>query len=143
MPFFEIEGHPISTNASLMAVNGRLIHTAKARAFKASTELALDNQLKQHLRVNTALSDELRAMEDMPLICTIKVYGNWSTKQGKIKKADICNKEKLLVDSLITVLNDNNFNLDDSQFYCVILQKLYSDVDKTVIMIETLKKAVA
>lgn len=140
---FELEGHPISTNQSLMVANGRLIHTSKAREFRKSAELAIQNQLDQQLRVNPFLSAEITGMVDVPLICTIKVFGNWKTKSGKIKKTDIANREKLVLDSVVSVLNKNGFAVDDSAIYCLVLQKLYSEEDKTVIHIESLKKAIA
>jgi Holliday junction resolvase RusA-like endonuclease len=136
---FELEGLPISTNQSLMAVNGRLIHTQKAREYRKNTELALQNQLDMQIKYNPSLCQEIRDMEGKPLFAVLKFYSNWSTKAGTIRKKDISNHEKLLLDSLVSVMNKNNYALDDSQIFCLVLQKIYGEKDKTVIEIEIIQ----
>ena len=138
--FFEIDGLPLSTNKSLIAVNGRLIHSAAARTFKAEATLALTNQLQQQLRLNPDLKAELDTWVDQPLFCQVQVYSAWITKAGTIRKTDVSNREKLLIDCIFSVLNDYGFPVDDSQIYMMVLSKheAHSE-DKTVVMLNTLK----
>lgn len=133
---FVLSGLPPSTNQSLTVARGRLIHTSAARAFRQATELAIDIQLKDQLTANKALSAQLKAMENKELICALYFYSNWLTKAGTIRKSDLANLEKLLLDSLVSVMVKNNFSFfDDSQFFCLTLHKIQSDIDKTEITI--------
>ena len=124
---FEISCIPPSTNQSLMVANGRLIHSSTARSFKAQTEQALQSQLDQQLRVDPSVGFELINMIGEPLFCHIKFYSNWATKTGTIRKKDLANLEKLLLDSMISVLNTNGYKLDDSAIYLLLMTK--HDID--------------
>jgi len=121
--YFELEGLPISTNASLLAANNRLIHTPAARKYRKETEEVIQAQLTQQMRVNSDMVKELKSLEGEPLFCHIKYYSDWITKTGTCRKKDICNLEKLLLDSVFSVLKNNGFALDDSQLYLVLLAK--------------------
>jgi Holliday junction resolvase RusA-like endonuclease len=137
---FEIIGLPISTNQSLMAVNGRLIHTTAARQFRTSTELAFQNQLEQAIRVDPSIGFNLMQMIDEPLYCHIQLYSSWVTKTNTIRKKDLANHEKLLLDSLISVFNNKGYTIDDSQIYLLLMTKHDNKdlEDKTVIRINKL-----
>ena len=135
----EIDGIPISTNKSLIACGGRLVHSSEARIFKAKTTLALSNQLEQQLRTNPALKNELNTWINEPLMIQLQVFSNWLTKSATIRKTDISNKEKLLTDCLFSVLNEYGFPLDDSQVYLMVLSKHeIQDKEKTVVIVNKL-----
>jgi Holliday junction resolvase RusA-like endonuclease len=137
---FELEGLPPSTNQSLTVANGRLIHSSTARSYRKNTELALQNQLDMQIKYNPLLCQEIRDMEGKPLFVVLKFYSDWSTKNaGTIRKVDVANREKLLLDSFVSVMNKNNYALDDSQIFCLVLQKVYGEEEKTVIEIEIIK----
>lgn len=137
---FEVNGIPPSTNQSLIVSNGRLIHSVIARDYRKATELALQNQLEQQLRVHPLLNTELVEMIDEPLYCHIQLYSNWVTKANTIRKTDLANREKLCIDSLVSVLNDAGYSIDDSQIYLLLMTK-HDDKnlpEKTVININKL-----
>lgn len=136
---FEIDEIPISTNQSLMVSNGRMVHSAVARVFKASATLAISNQLDQHLRVDPTLRETLIRWSGEPLYCQIQVFGDWMTKTGTIRKSDLMNREKLLVDCCFSVFRNHGFDLDDSQIYLMVMGKHEAvEGEKTVLMLSRL-----
>ncbi len=64
----------------------------------------------------------------------VEVYENWHTKKGEVKKIDISNREKFLVDSVFLGLG-----LDDKFIFEHTMKKIQSDKEKSVIIIEELK----
>ena len=140
--FFQLEGLPPSTNQSLLVANGRLIHSPKARTYRQETEEAVQRQLDQLLRLFPSTSKELKDLEGEPLFAQIKYYSTWTTKANKCRKKDVCNLEKLLLDSIFSILKKNGFALDDSQIYLCLLAK-HDAVDgneKTEVQINTQSK---
>jgi hypothetical protein len=137
---FELEGLPPSTNQSLTVANGRLIHSSTARLYRKNTELALQNQLDMQIKYNPLLNTDLLAMIDEPLYCHIQLYSSWMTKAGTIRKLDVGNREKLALDSLISVFNNKGYTIDDSQIYLLLMTKHDNNglEDKTVIRINKL-----
>ena len=137
----ELQGLPVSTNASLMAQGNRLIHTSAARNYRKKAEQAIQNQLEQHLRINPELENELEAMVNEPLFCEIRLFSNWITQKATIRKTDLANREKLCLDSLISVLNSNGYKIDDSQVYLLLMSKHDNKgyEDKTQITLKLLK----
>ena len=83
------------------------------------------------------LIDELpRCMiDDLPkdrqLKVTILIYENWYTKQGVVKRKDIANREKFLIDSVFSALE-----IDDRFIFEHTMKKVQSDEEKVVITIE-------
>ena len=141
----EVLGLPVSSNQSLIASGNRLIHSTAARNYRTQTELGIQNQIDQQLRLDPSVGFELMQMIGEPLFCHIKYYSNWSTKTGTIRKKDLANLEKLLIDSIISVFNANGYTIDDSAFYLLLLTKHDIDApenhekqEKTVIYIDSL-----
>ena len=98
---------PPSTNQSLVWSRGRLIHTSQARTYQTQVKEELEPQLVH-------LQKEIRSLKGKPLSMTLTITSPlWRTKTGSIRKSDIENRVKLLVDSLFSLLPD----LDDSQLY--------------------------
>jgi len=60
-----------------------------------------------------------------PLEIHIKIYENWYNKDGTIKRKDIGNKEKFLVDSIFEGLN-----ADDKVIFKHTMEKIQSDEEK-------------
>ena len=137
----ELEGLPVSTNASLMAQGSRLIHTTVARNYRKSAALAISNQISQQIRINPELDNELQAMVNEPLFCEIRLFSNWITQKATIRKTDLANREKLCIDSLVSVLNSNGYKIDDSQIYLMLMSKHDNRglPDKTQITLKLLK----
>ena len=61
----------------------------------------------------------------------VEIYEDWWTKKHTVKKKDIANKEKFLIDSIMTGLG-----LDDSFIWEHIMCKIDSEDLKAVISIE-------
>jgi hypothetical protein len=137
---FELEGLPVSTNQSLMPAGKTLTHTPTARAYRKSAELALQNQLEMQIKYNPLLNTDIVAMIDEPLYCHIQLYSSWVTKTNTIRKKDLANLEKLLIDSIIAVFKNNGYEIDDSQIYLLLMTKHDNNglEDKTVIRINKL-----
>ena len=60
----------------------------------------------------------------------VEVHDNWYTKDGRIKKADLSNKEKFLVDSIFCALE-----IDDKQIFKHTMIKKQSDKEFAVVTI--------
>lgn len=60
----------------------------------------------------------------------IFIYENWLTKKGEIKKKDISNREKFLIDSLF-----NSLGIDDKFIFKHQMSKIQSEEEKTIINI--------
>lgn len=127
---------PPTTNTSLIPVNGRLIHSPKARAFKASASVSMASQLSDMLQDDSSFLDYLKALEGKPLAAEIRLHSpSWKTKKGTIAKKDAANREKLILDQLFKELSVY-VNLDDSQIYQMNMIKIDSDIESTVITIK-------
>jgi Holliday junction resolvase RusA-like endonuclease len=72
--------------------------------------------------------------DDTKLSITVDIYEDWFTKTGTIKKKDIGNREKFLVDSIFNVLN-----MDDKQIFEQRMRKIQSNEEKAVIEIKQYK----
>ena len=136
----ELPNLPPSTNQSLIASGNRLIHSKIARDYRKSAALAISNQITQHLRVNPALDKELLSMEGEPLFCEIRLFSSWLTQKNTIRKVDLANREKLIVDSLISALVEQGYKIGDEQIYMLLMSKHDNNNfdDKTTISIKLL-----
>lgn len=64
------------------------------------------------------------------LIVIIKIYSRWYNKNGTIKKKDIANFEKAIIDSIFS-----NLEMDDSQIFELKLQKIHSETEEFEVLI--------
>lgn len=64
---------------------------------------------------------------------TIEVYSNWYNKDKTIKHRDIANLEKFIIDSVFNALG-----IDDSLIFELILKKVDSNEEKSILYIEEL-----
>jgi len=88
-----------------------------ARAWKEDTEALLRTL-------------DLPHMEAKPLRVTVCVHRNWLTKDGRVKKADVQNREKALLDVIFPVIG-----VDDSYVWDLRLIKVQDTEEKTEIEI--------
>jgi len=79
--------------------------------------------------------DKLEQFKDVKLIVSVNIYENWLTKKGTVKKIDIANREKFLIDSVFNALG-----LDDCFIFEHIMRKVQSDEEKAVITIKKIKR---
>ena len=69
-----------------------------------------------------------------PLRVSIDIFENWECKDGSVKKKDIANREKFLVDSIFNALG-----VDDRYIFEHTMRKIQSeDIEKAVITIEVI-----
>lgn len=64
----------------------------------------------------------------------VEIYENWFTKKGDIKRVDVSNREKFLIDSIFDKLK-----VDDKQIFDHTMRKIQSDEEKSVVTIIELK----
>ena len=63
----------------------------------------------------------------------VDIYEDWYTQQGEIKRKDIANREKFLIDSIF-----DGLKLDDKQIFEHKIKKIQSNTEKAIITIEVL-----
>lgn len=64
----------------------------------------------------------------------VQIYENWFCKNLSVKRKDIVNREKFLIDSVFDALG-----LDDKLIFIHIMRKIQSTEEKAIITIEALK----
>ena len=69
--------------------------------------------------------------KDEQLKVTTLVYESWYTKKGDVKKKDLANREKFLIDSVFSALG-----IDDKFIFEHTMRKVQSDEEKVIIRIE-------
>ena len=65
------------------------------------------------------------------LSVTVQIHENWLTKKGDVKKKDVSNREKFLIDSIFDAIG-----VDDKMIYKHTMEKIQSNEEKAVIKIE-------
>lgn len=82
-------------------------------------------------KINGNISKEiLQNFFNVKLSVRVEIYENWHTKRGDIKKKDIANREKFLIDSVFKSLE-----LDDCYIFEHTMFKIQSDEEKSEITI--------
>lgn len=67
---------------------------------------------------------------DKELTIEVLIYENWYNKDGTIKRKDISNREKFLMDTIFEALK-----IDDKQIFKHTLEKINSNEEKAVVRI--------
>ncbi len=103
---------------------GRMIITNEAKRLKKEIAEIVDSTPRDPIR-------------DPPvkLKVTIEIHENWYTKKGEVKKKDIANREKFLIDSVFDALS-----IDDKMIFEHKMIKVQSEEEKAVINIEVLEE---
>jgi len=81
---------------------------------------------------NDISKDKLKDFHDIKLSVTVEIYENWYTKKGAVKKKDVANREKFLIDSVFNALG-----LDDCFIFEHVMLKVQSEDEKAAITIAT------
>ena len=63
----------------------------------------------------------------------VDIYENWLTKKGEVKRVDIANREKFLIDSIFEGLG-----IDDKYIFLHEMQKIQSIEEKAIITISSI-----
>jgi len=101
--------------------NNRRILTKEARELKKEI-LEIVKKVKQPFNKKIFLK------------VNVKIYEDWFTKKGEIKRKDISNREKFLIDSIFEALG-----LDDKQIFIHTMKKKQSSKEYAEIIIEEYK----
>jgi Holliday junction resolvase RusA-like endonuclease len=64
----------------------------------------------------------------------VEYFGNWHTKEGKVRKADGMNLDKLLYDAI-----SERLGVDDSRFFKWSGEKIQSDTDYCMVKIKEIR----
>jgi len=129
-----IPGIPISTNQSLCASHGRLVHTTKARDYRKHTEEAITKHLDKLGADYLAVM--LEGWHEKQLTMEIQLHGSWFTRSGSIRHTDAGNREKLLVDSLFSALKERDPTIDDSQIFNINIVKINNTEEETHLLLK-------
>ncbi len=92
-------------------------------------------ELREKIKKIVNASFPLSAQEETPLKVIAEIHENWYTKKGTVKKMDLSNREKFLIDSVFDALG-----LDDKFIFEHIMKKVQSEEEKAVIKIYGIKK---
>lgn len=77
------------------------------------------------------LGAKLDTLKDKPLRVTTYIYENWYCKNGSVKRADVANREKFLIDSVFNALG-----IDDKFIFCNTLVKADMEDDEECAIME-------
>ncbi len=93
-------------------------------------------ELKEKIKVLLeALKIDSRPYLDQNLALIVEVHENWYTKQGKVKRKDISNREKFLIDSIFQTLE-----LDDKFIFNHQMIKIQDEEEYSIIKIKLLEE---
>ena len=112
---------PVSTNKLYIRPQGRYVLSNEARTYKLTVGLEYKSQIESQLEELKKLSS------DDKLEFWIYISGNWYTQKGTIRKEDLDNFSKCMIDTLIKNLNDNGVEVDDSQIFKLHMFKVESE----------------
>ncbi len=85
-------------------------------------------------KVSEQISHEsVEKLKNKKLSLTVEIFENWYTKKGTVRKKDLANREKFLIDSVFKSLG-----LDDSYIFKHVMFKIQSKEEKVTILISLL-----
>lgn len=105
----EIDFKTPSVNHLYFVYNNRLIKTKEAHA--------LDNRIKamvKNLKLDNIPTGRVEVI--------IRVFEDWYTQKGTVKRKDVANREKFLIDSVFSALG-----IDDCMIWRIHIQKCQQD----------------
>jgi Holliday junction resolvase RusA-like endonuclease len=118
---------PPSLNSRLTPMNGRLITSKEHRVYKNELILKLVSNPND-------IRNVLQACKDSKLSVRIKYRGDWYTKDKKIRKIDVDNRHKALIDVIFDYVGG-----DDAQIFKLEFQKVQEILPKTLVDIEIIE----
>ncbi len=89
-------------------------------------------------KVSKQISHEsVEEVKNKKISLKVEIFENWYTKKGTVRKKDLANREKFLIDSIFKSLG-----LDDSYIFEHTMFKIQSKEEKSVVNILLLKKPI-
>jgi|TARA_R100001530_G_scaffold2717_1_gene4398 Holliday junction resolvase RusA-like endonuclease len=90
-------------------------------------------ELREYIKKCVKAQFEGLIFEDK-LSVTIRICEDWLTKKGEVKRKDLDNRCKFLLDSIFSALN-----IDDKYVYELKMCKVQSDKEKAIVIIEAIQ----
>lgn len=100
----------------------------RGRKFLKAEAKALREEIKERINFHA-----LGLMNKKLRVC-VEIHEDWLYKNGEVKRADISNREKFLIDSVFEALG-----LDDRYIYYHTMIKVQSHENKAIIKIKELE----
>lgn len=106
-------------------------HLYTRNKFGNQCKTAEANKLKKEIdSIIKALSLSSKELEGKKLKVSVEIYEDWLTKDGEVKKKDVANREKFIIDSIFESLG-----LDDKFVYELNIRKVQSEDEFAIIKI--------
>ena len=83
--------------------------------------------------VDLIASGEKNELRDKNLKVNVDVYEDWYTAHRSVRKKDVANREKFLIDSIFKALA-----IDDAYIFELSFKKIHSQEEKSIVTIEVL-----
>ena len=113
-----------------MVCRGRLQHSHEARSYRKHTTEEIIKLIQPFKNAILSYS------KDDKINITLQFFSDkWFIKSGSIRKKDMANCEKLVIDSAFEAFRSINEELDDSQIFNMNLQKCIGPEEGTTILI--------
>jgi len=91
--------------------------------------------IREQIRLQLVMDNRFKDIDfdiETPLSVSVKIYEDWYTKKGDVKRKDISNREKFLIDSIFDVLD-----IDDKMIFKHTMEKIQStDGEKAIVEIK-------
>ena len=91
----------------------------------------LKEEIGEIIRASKINAEEFK---EKKLRVKVQVFENWITKKGDVKKKDVANREKFIIDKIFEILG-----LEDKFVYDMRLEKIQSDSEHSIVSIEEYK----
>ena len=131
---FELDVEPISVNKLYCNIPGqaRRFISTEGKKFKAEVGTLIRDKV-----VKDNLTPVISALAGKPLQVFVQVgLDSWFLKDGKsIRKKDIDNTAKALLDTIFSTLSEFCEDIDDSQIWSLVQDKVISETPKVIVII--------
>jgi len=100
---------------------------------KEATQLR--KEIEEIIYSHESLTSSLMIFAIKKLKVIVEIHEDWLTKKGDVKRKDVANREKFLIDSVFNALG-----IDDKFIYEHTMKKIQSDEEFAIIKIEEIKE---
>ncbi len=87
-------------------------------------------ELRKEIKKIVDATHQIISQKEVPLKIVVEIHENWYTQKGTVKKIDVANREKFLIDSVFEALG-----MDDKFIFEHIMKKVQSKNEKAIVMI--------
>lgn len=111
-------------------INHMYAHRGNMKIMKATARKIQTEIIAIVDKIDIAEKNKLRLEK---LAVSVEVHESWYTNAGTVRKKDVANREKFLIDSIFKALA-----IDDSNIWALRFLKINSEEEKSVITIEVM-----